>query len=358
MLRETRAASHCLRNKPTGSTTNWDGLKTKFMNKYFPPARTAKKMEKINNFQQEPDENLYQALERFKELLMKCPQHYLTEMQEKWHNGTSRSRSTKTSNELAAIQAQLNNLGRKIKKVNKKVYAPQVGYEQYKRPHYTKDFPLKEEGKTLKEAYYTLMGETLVLNRSLDPFFENYIKLNDLNEPFELRINQGNDLMPTIKEGEDKMEYKGNNVVETLMNMPIFVGTFSILIDFAVLENIDAYCDEGMGDVIFGEPFLREVWINAKRFDGMITIHNGNNEVTYQMVRSHMRFKHHTNEQCNKIPPLLKVSDEDKMNEISHPYQKLKGFYKGVLDLGLDYIRDAKMEEWLTRGHISVHEMK
>nr|GEU37554.1 reverse transcriptase domain-containing protein [Tanacetum cinerariifolium] len=47
-----------------------------------------------------------------------------------------------------------------------------------------------------------LMGETLVLNRSLDPFFEDYIELNDLNEPFELRRNQGDDLMPTIKEGE------------------------------------------------------------------------------------------------------------------------------------------------------------
>ncbi|GJU20668.1 hypothetical protein Tco_1154010 [Tanacetum coccineum] len=39
-------------------------------------------MEEINNFQQEPDENLYQAWERFKELLMKCPQHYLINMQE------------------------------------------------------------------------------------------------------------------------------------------------------------------------------------------------------------------------------------------------------------------------------------
>ncbi|GKE91967.1 putative reverse transcriptase domain-containing protein, partial [Tanacetum coccineum] len=43
-----------------------------------------------------------------------------------------------------------------------------------------------------------LMGETLVLNRSLYPFLEDYIKLNDLNEPFELRRNQGDDLMPTI----------------------------------------------------------------------------------------------------------------------------------------------------------------
>ncbi|GJX19162.1 mitochondrial proton/calcium exchanger protein-like protein isoform X1, partial [Tanacetum coccineum] len=53
-----------------------------------------------------------------------------------------------------------------------------------------------------------LMGETLVLNRSLDPFFEDYIELNDLNEPFELRRNQGDDLMPTIEEGEVIEEFR------------------------------------------------------------------------------------------------------------------------------------------------------
>ncbi|GJU77938.1 retrovirus-related pol polyprotein from transposon TNT 1-94 [Tanacetum coccineum] len=78
----TGVASRWLRNKPTGSITTWEDLKTKFLSKYCPPARTAKKMEEINNFQQEPNENLYQAWERFKELLMKCPQHYLTEMHE------------------------------------------------------------------------------------------------------------------------------------------------------------------------------------------------------------------------------------------------------------------------------------
>ncbi|GKA28985.1 putative reverse transcriptase domain-containing protein [Tanacetum coccineum] len=157
---------------------------------------------------------------------------------------------------------------------------------------------------------------------------------------------------------KDKMVYKGDNVVGTLMNVPIFVGTFSVVTDFAVLEDMDAYRDEGMGDVIVGEPFLREVGIKARRFDGMITIYNGDDEVTYQMVRSHPRFKHHTNEQCNKIPPLLKVSEHDKMNGISHSYQKLKRFYKGVLNLGPDFIRVPSMEEWLTRGHVSVHEME
>ncbi|GKD89951.1 DNA-directed DNA polymerase [Tanacetum coccineum] len=79
----------------------------------------------------------------------------MAEYSQKWHNGTSRTRSTKTSNGLTSVQAQLNNLGREIKRVNEKVYVAQVGCEQCKGPHYTKDCPLKEEGKILEEAYYT-----------------------------------------------------------------------------------------------------------------------------------------------------------------------------------------------------------
>ncbi|GKD28558.1 hypothetical protein Tco_1239336 [Tanacetum coccineum] len=56
----------------------------------------------------------------------------MAEYSQKWHNGTSRTKSIETSDGLAAIQAQLNNLGRKIKKVNEKVYAAQVGCEQCK----------------------------------------------------------------------------------------------------------------------------------------------------------------------------------------------------------------------------------
>ncbi|GKE58110.1 retrotransposon protein, partial [Tanacetum coccineum] len=55
------AASRWLKNQPSGSITTWEILKTKFLNKYYPPARTAKKMEEINNFQQEADESLFQA---------------------------------------------------------------------------------------------------------------------------------------------------------------------------------------------------------------------------------------------------------------------------------------------------------
>ncbi|GJZ85012.1 hypothetical protein Tco_0650351 [Tanacetum coccineum] len=50
----TRVVSMWLRNEPSCSITTWE----------------------------EPDESLFCAWERFKELQMKCPQHYLTDIQE------------------------------------------------------------------------------------------------------------------------------------------------------------------------------------------------------------------------------------------------------------------------------------
>ncbi|GKC59775.1 hypothetical protein Tco_1087373 [Tanacetum coccineum] len=157
---------------------------------------------------------------------------------------------------------------------------------------------------------------------------------------------------------KDKVEFKGINVVGDFMNIPIFVGNFSVITDFAVVENMDSYRDEGMGDIVVGRPFCKEACIKARRFDGIITIYKGNDSVTYQMARSHPRFKHLTNAQCNKMRPLLKVSAHDEMKGISHPYQKLKGFYKGVLNLGPKYIKNEKVEEWPIRGHVSIHEME
>ncbi|GKA58341.1 hypothetical protein Tco_0757529 [Tanacetum coccineum] len=127
---------------------------------------------------------------------------------------------------------------------------------------------------------------------------------------------------------------KGNNVCRALVNVPIFVGTFFVVTDFAVLEDMDAYRDEVMGNVIVGEPFLREVEIKAKRFERIITLYKSDDEITYQIVRSHSRFKRHTNEQCNRIPPLLKVSEKDEKNGISYR-QKIKiGGIMGLAAVG------------------------
>ncbi|GJV26662.1 gag-pol polyprotein [Tanacetum coccineum] len=260
-----------------------------------------------------------------------------------------------------------------------------------------------------------LMGEALIVNRSLDLLYEDYIKLNDLNEPLELRRNRVDDLEPTYKEGEvvdepmmdivktrcddeiidgldeypsyydfnkkihiDYARLNGTDIQEQDQKesqnqtkpstewkgqsqrtaYSAYLAELYINRDFTIMENMDFYHGEGMGDIIVGRPFCRESCIKARRFNGMITIYNGKDSVTYQIEQSHLRFKHLTNAQCNKMRPLLKVSAHGELKGISHPYQKLKGFYKGVLNLGPEYIKNKNVEEWHTCGHVSVHEIE
>nr|GEY56784.1 hypothetical protein [Tanacetum cinerariifolium] len=227
-----------------------------------------------------------------------------------------------------------------------------------------------------------LMGETLILNRSFDLLYGDYIELNDLNEPLELKTNQVDDLKPIVKEGEvvnepmidivktrcdfigglddypsncdfdrrihidcaynlkfssmmgfkyvhvnfllillinvtsktfynsivkDKIKFKGRNEFGNFVNAPVFIGNFYVITDFTVMKDMNPYLDEGIGDVIVGEPFCKASYVKAKRFDEIIIIHNRNDSVTYHIVQSNPRFKHLNIKKCNKIPQLLKT---------------------------------------------------
>ncbi|GJY91889.1 hypothetical protein Tco_0507671 [Tanacetum coccineum] len=149
----------------------------------FPMSLNEAKMEEINNFQQELYENLYQAWERFKELLMKCPQHYLTEMQEVilFYNGSG---------------------------------IPTRQILDSRGPHYTKDCPLKEEGKTLEEAYYTQFDGPFQGGgyRAAAPGFYQRNNVNPLYQ--EQRQSMEDTLSKFMSESAKRHEEKSNLIKE------------------------------------------------------------------------------------------------------------------------------------------------
>ncbi|GJR72202.1 zinc finger, CCHC-type containing protein [Tanacetum coccineum] len=58
-----------------GSITTWEDLTTRFLAQFFPPGRTAKLRNDILMFQQHHGESLYEAWNRFKDLLQKVHHH-------------------------------------------------------------------------------------------------------------------------------------------------------------------------------------------------------------------------------------------------------------------------------------------
>ncbi|GJU80488.1 hypothetical protein Tco_1282853 [Tanacetum coccineum] len=153
----TGAAKRWVDRLPPGTVDSWDLLKKAFIQRYCPPSRTAKQLEEIRNFKQEGDETLYQAWERYNDLLYKCPTHDINNHQK--HDGSSgRSIEGSSFEGIAVIVNKLENLGRDMKKLKENVHAIQVGYQNCEGAHLDKDCPLKEEVKSIEEAKYGEFG--------------------------------------------------------------------------------------------------------------------------------------------------------------------------------------------------------
>ncbi|GKE99418.1 hypothetical protein Tco_0022769, partial [Tanacetum coccineum] len=96
------------------------------------------------------------------------------------------------------------------------------------------------------------VGEEKIIFKSVKPASKDFIELNDLNEPFELRRYQGDDLIPTIEEGDviEEFRTKNDDLDKGVNVYPSYCDNDKkIHMDF--LEDMDAYCDNEMGNVIF-----------------------------------------------------------------------------------------------------------
>ncbi|CAJ2663009.1 unnamed protein product [Trifolium pratense] len=66
-----------LQSLPSNSVTSWDELKKVFLARYFPPSKTAMLRAQINGFKQKDNESLFEAWERYKDMIRLCPYHGL-----------------------------------------------------------------------------------------------------------------------------------------------------------------------------------------------------------------------------------------------------------------------------------------
>ncbi|GJW84247.1 retrovirus-related pol polyprotein from transposon TNT 1-94 [Tanacetum coccineum] len=146
---------------------------------------------------------------------------------QKWHNGTSRVRSTETSDGLAAIQAQLNNLGREIKKNNTLLY---------KSRQMTVPFPIRldnhyceeEEGNygpKFAEAYGASHINDTIPRKEKDPWsFTLPCYINNVCFDNAL-VDLGASVNRTVKYPKGRAK-----------NILVGIGKFTFPVDFIILD--------------------------------------------------------------------------------------------------------------------------
>ena len=74
-----RAASW-FESLPYGLVNNWEELVYAYLSRFFPHTLTSERIGEIIAFKQKEDESLYNAWERYKQLLRKFPMHGIKQM--------------------------------------------------------------------------------------------------------------------------------------------------------------------------------------------------------------------------------------------------------------------------------------
>ncbi|GJY79827.1 hypothetical protein Tco_0485628, partial [Tanacetum coccineum] len=127
------------------------------------------------------------------------------------------------------------------------------------------------------------------------------------------------------------------NFIGRIKGMHVFVGNFTYIIDFMIVEDISSIIDPRLSQVVLGRPFVEISNMTHNPPKGVVRFTNGTDEVAYKMP--------HKIEQYNSLSYLEKEytksvylrNEEDKRRGVEYVMSKILGFYKECLELGPEY---------------------
>ncbi|GJU93033.1 hypothetical protein Tco_1317789 [Tanacetum coccineum] len=150
------------------------------------------------------------------------------------------------------------------------------------------------------------------------------------------------------------LESTRRNLVSIVKDVYVFVGSFTYVADFVVLEDIGEFIVRDTVDVVMGRPFRVVTQLEYDCVKGLISFTRIFDTYIFRMPQTIPRLK---NFNWSKVLPLLVLRQRDLMSGLKHPYEKNKLMYKNCLNLGPEYQVDESMKEWLIHGHVSLHEV-
>ncbi|GJW01926.1 retrotransposon ORF1 [Tanacetum coccineum] len=135
-----------------------------------------------------------------------------------------------------------------------------------------------------------------------------------------------------------------SNFTGRIKGMHVFVGNFTYIVDFMIVEYISSIIDPRLSQVVLGKPFIKISNMTHDPSEGVVRFTNGNDEVAYKMP--------HKIEQYNSLSDLEKEhtksvylrNDEDKRRGVEYVMSKILGFYKECLELGPEYLTEIDDE--------------
>ncbi|GJY61306.1 retrotransposon ORF1 [Tanacetum coccineum] len=171
----------------------------------------------------------------------------------------------------------------------------------------------------------------------------------DLNSPLNVMTRiMYNWIMRRKLDPREGINRGVNNFTGRIKGMHVFVGNFTYVIDFMIVEDISSIIDPRLSQVVLGKPFIEISNMTHNPPEGVVRFTNRTDEIAYKMP--------HKIEQYNSLSDLEKehtksvylINKEDKRRGVEYVMSKILGFYKECLELGPEYLTGVANEGEVT----------
>ncbi|GKA46542.1 hypothetical protein Tco_0739425, partial [Tanacetum coccineum] len=149
-----------------------------------------------------------------------------------------------------------------------------------------------------------------------------------------------------------------SNFSGRIKGMHVFIGNFTYIVDFIIIEDISSIIDLGLSQVVLGKPFMEISNMTLYPPEGVVRFNNGNNEVACKMPHKIEQYDSLSNLEKEHTKSVYLRNEENKRRGIEYVMSKILGFYKECLELGPEYLTGMEDKREVTWGRDIFDEKK
>ncbi|GJX73130.1 hypothetical protein Tco_0311725 [Tanacetum coccineum] len=135
--------------------------------------------------------------------------------------------------------------------------------------------------------------------------------------------------------------------------MHIFVGNFTYVSYFMIVEDISSIIDPRLSQVVLEKSFVE---ISNMTYDlslGVVNFTDGADEIAYKMPHKIEKFNSLSDLEKEHIKSAYFRNEEHKRRRVNYVMNKILGFYKECLELGPKYLTGIEEE-----GGVTIYVMR
>ncbi|GJY33362.1 hypothetical protein Tco_0417831 [Tanacetum coccineum] len=129
-----------------------------------------------------------------------------------------------------------------------------------------------------------------------------------------------------------------SNFTGRIKGVHVFVGNFTYVVDFMIVEDISSIIDPRLSQVVLGRPFIEISNMTHDPPEGVVRFINGTDEVAYKMPHKIKQYDSLSDLEKEHTKSVYLRNEKDKRRGVEYVMSKILGFYKECLELGPEYL--------------------